>query len=54
MGWDIVESGFRVVFSRDIPTILKDYVKPNIEEFLVKHSFIIDDIEAYVNHVREL
>lgn len=50
MGWDIVESGFRVVFSRDIPTIVKDYVKPNIEEFLIKHSLTIDDIEYYVTH----
>ncbi|MBL8016378.1 MAG: type III polyketide synthase [Ignavibacteria bacterium] len=50
MGWEIVESGFRVIFSRDIPVIVKELVKPNIEEFLFKHSLSIDDIAYYVTH----
>jgi alkylresorcinol/alkylpyrone synthase len=50
MGWEIVDSGFRVIFSRDIPAIVRDYVKPNIEEFLAGHSLSIDDIKYYVTH----
>lgn len=50
MGWDIVDSGFRVIFSRDIPAIVKDFVKPNIREFLSIHNMSVDDIEYYVTH----
>lgn len=50
MGWDIVESGFKVVFSRDIPTIVKEYVKPNIVELLDKHDLKLADIKHYVTH----
>ena len=50
MGWDIVDSGFRVIFSRDIPAIVKDLVKPNIQEFLSIHNLLISDIEYYVTH----
>ncbi len=50
MGWDIVNSGFKVVFSRDIPNIVKEYVKPNIMELLDKHKLKLSDIKHYVTH----
>lgn len=50
MGWDIVDNGFKVIFSRDIPTIVKDYVNPNIKELLDKHNLAIRDIKHYVAH----
>jgi alkylresorcinol/alkylpyrone synthase len=50
MGWDVVDNGFSVVFSRDIPIIVKEYVKPNINELLKKHDLNIEDIKHYVTH----
>jgi len=50
MGWDIVETGFSVVFSRDIPTIVKENVKPNITELLSMHDLGIEDIKHYITH----
>lgn len=50
MGWEIVDNGFRVIFSRDIPTIVKEYVNPNITELLEKFSLRISDIKNYVTH----
>jgi alkylresorcinol/alkylpyrone synthase len=34
MGWDIDGDGLHVIFSRDIPTIVRDRVRPNLETFL--------------------
>lgn len=50
MGWDIVDTGFSVVFSRDIPTIVKENVKPNIAELLQMHGLQIDDVKHYITH----
>jgi alkylresorcinol/alkylpyrone synthase len=50
MGWGIIENGFKVLFSRDIPTIVKQNVKPNIEEFLDNHHLSLKDIKHYIAH----
>lgn len=50
MGWDIVDTGFSVVFSRDIPTIVKENVKPNIAELLTMYNLEIEDIKHYITH----
>lgn len=50
MGWEIVESGFSVIFSRDIPQIVKENVKANITQILNKHELNIGDITHYITH----
>ncbi len=50
MGWEIVDSGFSVIFSRDIPAIVKEYVNPNIMELLQIHGLNIEDIQHYITH----
>lgn len=50
MGWGIVNNGFKVIFSRDIPTIVKENVKENILEFLKKNSLKLEDIKHYIAH----
>ena len=50
MGWEIVDDGFSVVFSRDIPQIVKENVKPNITELLNKYDLNIPDILHYITH----
>lgn len=50
MGWQVVESGFSVIFSRDIPNIVKEYVKPNIMELLDEYNLSIEEVKHYVTH----
>ena len=50
MGWRITSEGFKVVLSRDIPSIIKNLVKDNIEELLKRHDLSVPDIKHYVAH----
>jgi alkylresorcinol/alkylpyrone synthase len=50
MGWDIVEEGFKVIFSHDIPAIVRECVLHNIMELLSEHKLSLPDIKHYVTH----
>jgi alkylresorcinol/alkylpyrone synthase len=50
MGWRITNDGFKIVLSRDIPTIVTSLVRENIEELLSKHSIGVPDIKRYIAH----
>ncbi|MFA9558442.1 type III polyketide synthase [Evansella sp. AB-rgal1] len=50
MGWDIQDDGLHVIFSRDIPTIIEKWLKPNVDEFLQRSSLGIDSIQHFVAH----
>jgi len=50
MGWDIIDSGFKVMFSRDIPSIINNNVKTDIENFLSTKGIKIQDIKNFIFH----
>ncbi|WP_078592565.1 type III polyketide synthase [Evansella clarkii] len=50
MGWDINNEGMQVIFSRDIPSIIQDWLKPNVEKFLEKQGVNFSDITHFVAH----
>lgn len=50
MGWDIVETGFRAIFSKDIPAIVRENMWNNVSEFMDKNGLDIDDLDHYVIH----
>jgi alkylresorcinol/alkylpyrone synthase len=50
MGWEVVDTGLKVIFSKDIPTIVKKYVRPNIMELLYKHKLSLGDIRHFITH----
>lgn len=50
MGWDVKNDGLYVVFSRDIPKVVEDWLKPNVQEFLEKHSLGMRDFEHFIAH----
>lgn len=50
MGWDILDDGFKVVFSKDIPSIVNQNVREDISSFLRKHNLSIEDIKNFVAH----
>ncbi|WP_339061264.1 3-oxoacyl-[acyl-carrier-protein] synthase III C-terminal domain-containing protein [Tepidibacillus marianensis] len=50
MGWDIKNEGLKVVFSKDIPTIVKNDLRENVEEFLEKHQLSLSDLQFFILH----
>lgn len=50
MGWDLQDDGLKVIFSRDIPSIIEKWLKPNVEEFLSSVSLNIENIGQFVAH----
>jgi alkylresorcinol/alkylpyrone synthase len=50
MGWDIVDTGMRVVFSSRIPQIVEALMRPNIAELLAPHGLAPDDIDHWILH----
>jgi alkylresorcinol/alkylpyrone synthase len=50
MGWDVTDSGFRVLLSADIASLAQSEVKPIMEAFLDKHELTIADIDHWLVH----
>ncbi|MBA2870397.1 alkylresorcinol/alkylpyrone synthase [Anoxybacillus calidus] len=50
MGWDICDDGFFVIFSKDIPSLISSWLKPNVEQFLRSHSLTMADIDYFIAH----
>ncbi|WP_071459917.1 type III polyketide synthase [Bacillus massilinigeriensis] len=50
MGWDVKDGGLHVVFSKSIPSIVQDWLKPNVEEFLQKDGLKIENIHHFIAH----
>ncbi|GHH98247.1 type III polyketide synthase [Neobacillus kokaensis] len=50
MGWDIKNEGLYVVFSRDIPRIVENWLKPNVMSFLQQHRMDISNIDYFIAH----
>jgi alkylresorcinol/alkylpyrone synthase len=50
MGWDIKSNGLYVVFSRDIPHIIENWLKPNVTEFLEENPVDLKTINYFIAH----
>jgi len=50
MGWEFLDTGFKVVFSHDIPTIISENIRADIASFLNKHQLKISDITNFIFH----
>ena len=50
MGWTVDAQGLHVVFSRDIPTIVRRWVRPDLETFLSRHGMDLQEIDHLVAH----
>jgi alkylresorcinol/alkylpyrone synthase len=50
MGWNVVEEGLRVVFSKDIPSIVRNCVKPNILEIVQSWNITPGEIKHFIAH----
>ncbi|WP_203361945.1 3-oxoacyl-[acyl-carrier-protein] synthase III C-terminal domain-containing protein [Bacillus sp. REN10] len=50
MGWDIKDNGFYVIFSKDIPAIVHQWLEPQVTEFLASQQTKIEEIGHIVAH----
>lgn len=50
MGWDVTDGGLQVIFSRDIPKVIKGWLKPNVELFLENQNLQLNQITRFVAH----
>ena len=50
MGWEFQDTGFKVLFSKDIPTFINAHIRGDIDQFLVKHQLQLSDIKNFVFH----
>ena len=50
MGWSIHGDGLHVVFSRDIPSIVRESVRPSLVSFLGRHGLSLADVQHLVAH----
>ncbi len=50
MGWDMVDSGFKIVLSGSVPDIVKKYVGDDVATFLHQQSLELAEIKNIVSH----
>lgn len=50
MGWDMVDTGFQIVLSSEIPNLVKSHVGKDIEEFIRQSGFEKSEIDFYFAH----
>ena len=50
MGWDFQDTGFKVLFSKDIPTFIHEHIKEDIDQFLAKQGLNLSDIKNFIFH----
>ena len=50
MGWQFMDTGFKVLFSSDIPTIIENNVRNDVTSFLDKQNLKLSDIKNFIFH----
>ena len=50
MGWDVANDGLQVVFSRDIPTLVREELRKVVDNFLRKNKLSLRDIDEFICH----
>jgi alkylresorcinol/alkylpyrone synthase len=50
MGWDFQDTGFKVLFSKDIPLFINENINADILAFLSKQNLQLKDIKNFIFH----
>jgi len=50
MGWRVEEDGLGVLFSRDIPSLVREGLCPAADAFLARHGLARADIDGFICH----
>jgi alkylresorcinol/alkylpyrone synthase len=50
MGWQISEEGFRIVLSADVPKVVQQHLREDVDSFLADHGLSREDVSIWVSH----
>ena len=50
MGWDVTESGFKVVLSADVPKVVAEHLPGDVDSFLAEYGLCTSDIAVWICH----
>jgi len=50
MGWEFLNEGFKVIFSKDIPSLVKSDIKNDLHSYLESNNLSLSDIKNFVIH----
>lgn len=50
MGWDIKDDGFGVVLSPELPTLMRENMRPALELFLDRNGLRLEEFEGFLFH----
>jgi alkylresorcinol/alkylpyrone synthase len=50
MGWDVVDGGFKIVLSPDVPTVAREGLAGLIDELLTRNGITRSDITSWIVH----
>lgn len=50
MGWDISESGFKIILSPDVPEVVRRYLPGDVDGFLADQGLCRSDIRSWISH----
>jgi len=50
MGFDLRETGFHIVLSKDVPQLIRDKIRAIVDAFLSAQNLTLDDITAHILH----
>ena len=50
MGWDVVDSGFKVVLSPAVPQLVREKLRADVDRFLADHGLRRGDIAHFICH----
>lgn len=50
MGWDVRSTGFKLLLSSEVPNLVEEHLRSDVEDFLSGHGLTLKDINSYVCH----
>lgn len=50
MGWDVVDTGFKVVLSAKVPDVVEAHIGPDVDAFLAAHGLARGDVGHWIAH----
>jgi alkylresorcinol/alkylpyrone synthase len=50
MGWDIGDNGFTIVLSPDVPKVVIDNLRGDVESFLAENNIALADVASWIFH----
>jgi alkylresorcinol/alkylpyrone synthase len=50
MGWHISEKGFQIMLSADVPKVVQEHLREDVDSFLADHDLSRDEIASWIIH----